>query len=124
MPEIDLSPVVPPDATWAKIRYQLEPTAPGAERTRKNQSDPDDCRHTEEKFVDPTGDGDPGSAGESPLTARLWSGPLDDAVTIRGHSGEVFIRLRHLQRLSYSKPNGVSIKLKVVAYKTEGKKEG
>jgi hypothetical protein len=86
MPETDLSPVVPPDATWAKMHYQLEPTTPGAE-----------------------------------LTARLWSGG-GDAVTIKGPSGEVFIRLRQPQRLSYSKPNGVILKLKVVAYKT-GKRE-
>ncbi len=83
MPETDLSPVVPPDATWAKIRYEIAAASPGAI-----------------------------------LTARLWSGPLDDAVTIKGPSGEVFIRLKQPQRLSYSKPNGVSLKMKVVAYKT------
>lgn len=54
MPDTDLSPVVPPDATWAKIRYAMNATQPGAE-----------------------------------LTAKLWSGPLDDAVTIKGPTGEV-----------------------------------
>jgi hypothetical protein len=54
MPDTDLSPAVPPDATWAKIRYTMETVDPAAE-----------------------------------LTAKLWSGPLDDAVTIKGPTGEV-----------------------------------
>ncbi len=87
MPDTDLSPVVPPNATWVKIHYAMEAPAPTTD-----------------------------------LTAQLWSGPLDDAVTIKGSSGEVFIRLRQPQRLSYSKSNGIRLKLKVVAYKT-GKME-
>lgn len=88
MPDTDLSPVVPPDATWAKIRYEMDATQ-----------------------------------SEVELTARLWSGPMDDAATIKGPTGEVLIRLRRPQRLSYSKPDGVALKLKVVAFKTETKGE-
>lgn len=83
MPDTDLSPAVPPDAKWVKIRYAMNATQTGPE-----------------------------------LTAKLWSGPQDDAVTIKGSSGEVLIKLRHPQRLSYAKPNGIELKLKVVAYKT------
>lgn len=83
MPDTDLSPAVPPDATWAKIRYTMETADPAVE-----------------------------------LTAKLWSGPLDDAVTIKGSSGEVLIKLRQPQRLSYAKPNGIELKMKVVAYRT------
>lgn len=84
MPETDLSPVVPPDACWVKIRYEMKEETPGV-----------------------------------PLAARLWSGPMDDAITIKGASGEVLIKLRDPQKLSYSKPGGVGLKLKVVGYKTE-----
>lgn len=85
MPETDLSPVVPPDACWVKIRYEMKEEMPGVA-----------------------------------LTARLWSGPMDDAITINGSSGEVLIKIRDPQRLSYSKPERVGLKLKVVAFKTEG----
>ena len=85
MPDTDLSPAVPPDAKWVKIRYELRPKVPGSE-----------------------------------LSARLWSGPLDDAVTIRGTQGEVFLKLRVPQRLSDSKSEDVHLKLKVVAYSCHG----
>ena len=88
MPDTDLSPVVPPNATWVKIRYAMGAPAPTID-----------------------------------LTARLWSGPMDDAVTIKGATGEVFIKLRQPQRLSYEKPEGIKLNLKVLAYKT-GTKDG
>lgn len=84
MPETDLSPAVPPNACWVKIRYEMNEETPGVV-----------------------------------LAARLWSGPMDDAITIEGPSGEVLIKLRDPQRLSYAKPAGVGLKLKVVGYKTE-----
>lgn len=51
------------------------------------------------------------------LTARLWSGVLDDAVTIKGDAGEAFVKLQKPQHLSYQKPRDVELKLKVIAYK-------
>jgi hypothetical protein len=83
MPDTDLSPAVPPDARWVKIRYEMRPARPNAD-----------------------------------LSARLWSGPMDDAITIRGPEGEVFIKLAQPQRLSYAKADEVTLKLKVVAYKS------
>jgi hypothetical protein len=51
------------------------------------------------------------------LIARVWSGELDDAVVIRGASGDVFVKLRVPQKVSYQAPVTVELKLKVVAYK-------
>lgn len=51
------------------------------------------------------------------LTARLWSGSMEEGVTVKGPSGEVFIKLRQPQRLSFATPEGVTLKLKVVSYK-------
>ncbi len=82
MPEVDLSPAVPPTARWIKLHYEMKPRKPGAR-----------------------------------LIARVWSGPLDDAVVIRGGSGDVFLPLKAPQRLSYQHPVTVQLKLKVTAYK-------
>ncbi|MBL0059437.1 MAG: hypothetical protein IPP35_10075 [Elusimicrobia bacterium] len=51
------------------------------------------------------------------LTARLWSGSMEEGVTVKGPDGEVFIKLRQPQNLSYAHPEGITLKLKVVAYK-------
>ena len=53
------------------------------------------------------------------LIARLWSGgPVpEDAVVIKGESGDVFIKLKTPQKLSYQNPVNIELKLKVVAYK-------
>lgn len=51
------------------------------------------------------------------LIARLWSGKLDDAVVIKGASGEAFVKLDVPQKLSYQRPVNVELKLKVVAFK-------
>ena len=51
------------------------------------------------------------------LLARVWSGSLDDAVVIRGESGDVFVKLQTPQKLSYQAPVTVDLKLKVVSYK-------
>jgi len=51
------------------------------------------------------------------LIARLWSGSLDDAVVIKGPSGDAFVKLDAPQKLSYQRPVNVELKLKVVAYK-------
>jgi hypothetical protein len=51
------------------------------------------------------------------LIARVWSGALDDAVVIKGESGDAFVRLDKPQRLSYQAPVTVDLKLKVTAYK-------
>lgn len=82
MPEADLSSVVPKDAVWVKLHYEITPKKPGAD-----------------------------------LVARVWSGTLDDAVVIRGESGDVFIKLLTPQKVSYQAPVTVALKLKVMAYK-------
>lgn len=82
MPETDLSPIVPLQATWVKLHYEMKAIVPGTE-----------------------------------LLTRLWSGSVENAVPVRGHRGEVFVKLRSAQRLSYEKPAGVELKLKVVSYK-------
>jgi hypothetical protein len=82
MPESDLSPVVPPNATWVKMHYEIKTSSPEVEPT-----------------------------------AKLWSGPRENPITVRGPSGDVFVKLRAPQRLSYEKPAGVELKLKVVSYK-------
>ncbi len=51
------------------------------------------------------------------LIARLWSGKLDEAVVIKGESGDAFVRLDVPQKVSYQRPVGVELKLKVIAYK-------
>lgn len=51
------------------------------------------------------------------LIARVWSGGLDDAVVIKGESGDVFVKLLVPQKISYQAPVTVELKLKVVAYK-------
>lgn len=51
------------------------------------------------------------------LIARLWSGKLDDAVVIKGPEGDAFVKLDVPQKISYQRPVGVELKLKVVAYK-------
>lgn len=83
MPEVDLSPAVPPTARWVKLHYEMKPRKPGAQ-----------------------------------LIARIWSGPLDDAVVIRGESGDVFVPLNVPQKLSYQHPVTVRLTLKVTAYKS------
>jgi hypothetical protein len=89
MPDADLSQVVPQDATWVKLHYEILPKKPGAE-----------------------------------LIARVWSGTLDDAVVIRGEAGDVFVKLRTPQKISYQAPVTVSLKLKILAYKaSEGPDE-
>lgn len=82
MPEADLSSVIPRDAVWVKLHYEISPKKPGAD-----------------------------------LIARVWSGSLDDAVVIRGESGDVFVKLLKPQKVSYQAPVTVSLKLKVLAYK-------
>jgi hypothetical protein len=51
------------------------------------------------------------------LIARVWSGSMDDAVVIKGPSGDAFLKLGVPQKLSYQRPVTVELKLKVVAYK-------
>ena len=51
------------------------------------------------------------------LIARVWSGGLDDAVVIKGQSGDVFVKLNAPQKISYQFPVNVELKLKVTAYK-------
>lgn len=60
------------------------------------------------------------------LIARIWSGKLDDAVVIRGNSGDAFVKLDVPQKLSYQHPVNMELKLKVVAYKSasEAEQEG
>jgi hypothetical protein len=60
---------------------------------------------------------------EAQLIARLWSGSLDDAVVIKGESGDAFLRLDKPQKVSYQRPVNVELKLKVVAYKDLGSEE-
>lgn len=54
---------------------------------------------------------------DAELIARVWSGPIDDAVVIKGAEGEAFVRLNRPQTLSYQRPVTVDLKLKIVAYK-------
>ena len=82
MPDADLSSVIPPDAIWVKLHYEM--------RAKKSGAD---------------------------LIARVWSGSLDDAVVIKGESGDVFVKLLTPQKLSYQAPVTVELKLKVMAYK-------
>jgi hypothetical protein len=60
---------------------------------------------------------------EAQLIARLWSGSMDDAVVVRGESGDAFLKLDKPQALSYQRPVNVELKLKVVAYKDLGPEE-
>ena len=55
---------------------------------------------------------------DAQLIARVWSGTMDDAVVIKGESGEAFVKLEKPQRISYQRPVNVELKLKVLAYKT------
>ncbi len=57
---------------------------------------------------------------EAQLIARLWSGSLDDAVVIRGETGDAFLKLDKPQKISYQRPVNVELKLRVVAYKDLG----
>jgi hypothetical protein len=57
------------------------------------------------------------SAPGAPLIARLWSGSKEEAVTVNGPEGAVFVRLLQPQRLSYESPRSVELKLKIVSYK-------
>lgn len=54
---------------------------------------------------------------QAELIARLWSGSMDDALVIRGESGDAFLKLDKPQKLSYQRPVTVELKLKIVAYK-------
>lgn len=54
---------------------------------------------------------------DAKLVARVWSGSMDDAITIQGPEGDVFLKLDKPQSLSYQRPVTVELKLKVVAYK-------
>ena len=57
------------------------------------------------------------------LISRVWSGSLDDAVVIKGESGEAFVRLDVPQKLWYQRPVTLNLKLKVVAYKVVDQEE-
>jgi len=51
------------------------------------------------------------------LIARVWSGILDEAIVLKGPSGDVFVKLNKPLSLSYQNPVTVKLKLKIVAYK-------
>jgi hypothetical protein len=53
------------------------------------------------------------------LIARIWSGAPNDAVVIRGDSGEAIVHLGVPQRLWYQRPININLKLKLLAYKIE-----
>lgn len=53
------------------------------------------------------------------LIARIWSGELKEAVVIKGESGDAFVKLNVPQKVSYQRPVGVELKLKVIAYKAD-----
>ena len=53
------------------------------------------------------------------LIARIWSGNVDEAVVIKGESGDTFVRLEVPQKIWYQRPVGIDLKLKVIAYKTD-----
>jgi hypothetical protein len=53
------------------------------------------------------------------LIARVWSGVLDEAVVIKGASGDAFVKLNKPQTISYQRPVTVQLELKVVGYKQE-----
>ena len=53
------------------------------------------------------------------LIARLWSGSVEDAVVIKGESGDAFVKLGIPKHLSYQRPVTVDLKIKIVAYKAE-----
>ena len=65
--------------------------------------------HYEMKSMKPDGE----------LIARLWSGALDEAVVIKGGSGDAFVKLNNPQKLSYQRPVTVELQVKIVAYKAE-----
>jgi hypothetical protein len=50
------------------------------------------------------------------LIARVWSGALDDAVVLRGPSGEAVVKMNVPQKVSYQAPVTVALSLKVVGY--------
>jgi hypothetical protein len=52
------------------------------------------------------------------LIARVWSGPMDEAVVIKGESGDAFVKLGVPQTLWYQRPVNIELNLKVVAYKS------
>lgn len=54
---------------------------------------------------------------DAELIARVWSGALDDAVVLKGHGGEAFIRLDVPQKLWVQRPVTVDLRIKVIAYK-------
>jgi hypothetical protein len=54
---------------------------------------------------------------DAQLIARLWSGNIEQAVVIKGESGDAFVKLNTPQKVSYQRPVGVDLKLKVIAYK-------
>lgn len=82
MPEVDLSAVVPPNASWVKLHFEMKALKP-----------------------------------EAQLIARIWSGALDDAVVIKGESGDAFVKLNVPQKISYQRPVTIELQLKVMAYK-------
>ena len=45
------------------------------------------------------------------LIARLWSGEIENAVVVKGESGDVFVRLDVPQKVSYQRPVGVEIEV-------------
>ncbi len=51
------------------------------------------------------------------LIARVWSGVLDEAVVIKGESGDAFIKINKPNTISYQRPVTVQLELKVVGYK-------
>ncbi|MFN0118832.1 MAG: hypothetical protein ACKVQC_11150 [Elusimicrobiota bacterium] len=57
------------------------------------------------------------------LIARVWSGNLDEAVVIKGNSGEAFIKLNKPQMISYQRPVNIELSMKVMAFKTGEEKE-
>jgi hypothetical protein len=89
MPEVDLSSLIPPEARWLKVRYQMS-----------------------------------AAKQDTQLIARLWSGNLDKAVVIKGPDGDAFVQLEVPQKISYQRPVGVELKLKVIAYKTAAASAG
>lgn len=52
------------------------------------------------------------------LIARVWSGNMDDAVVIKGESGDAFVKLGVPQKFSYQRPVNVELNLKLTAFKT------
>jgi len=54
---------------------------------------------------------------EAQLIARVWSGSKDNAVVLKGASGDVFVQMGQPQKLTYQRPVTVDLIMKVVAYK-------